>query len=64
MIRYSKIVEIAYLALAIFFIVEAVSNWDTERTSSYIYLAFSALAVFMHFFRKKFRRKFENQKNE
>lgn len=62
MSRYYRIIEILYLVVAVFFIVEGFLNWNTEPQKAYIYLAFSALAVFMYFFRKKFRKKFENDK--
>jgi len=62
MSRYYKIIEIIYLIVAVVFIFEAYLNWNIEPQKAYIYLAFSALAVFMYFFRKKFRKKFEKEK--
>ncbi|NOQ91434.1 MAG: hypothetical protein GQ552_01800 [Flavobacteriaceae bacterium] len=64
MAKYYKFFEYAYLVIAIVFIVETVLNWNTEPQKAYIFLAFSALAVFMYFFRKKFRKKFENHNQE
>jgi len=61
MVKYFKFFEFAYLVIAIIFIVETVLNWNLNRQKSYIYLAFSLLAVFMYFFRKKYRKKYENQ---
>jgi len=60
MSKYYKFIEIAYLLVAIFFIVETFLNWSENREKAYIYLAFSAVAVFMYFFKKKFRKKFED----
>jgi positive regulator of sigma E activity len=62
MVKYFKFFEYAYLIIAIIFIVETVLNWSLNRQKAYIYLAFSALAVFMYFFRKKHRKKFEDHK--
>ncbi len=62
MLRYYKIIEIIYLIVAVVFIFEASLNWNIDPQKAYIYLAFSALAVFMYFFRKKFRKKFEKEK--
>lgn len=62
MVKYFKFFEVAYLVIAIVFIVETVLNWSENRQKAYIYLAFSALAVFMYFFRKKYRKKYEDQK--
>ena len=60
MSKYYKFIEIAYLLVAIFFIVETFLNWSENREKAYIYLAFSAVAVFMYLFKKKFRKKFED----
>jgi len=64
MVKYYKFFEIAYLVIAIVFLVETILNWNGERQKAYIFLAFSALAVFMYFFRKKFRKKFEEGGNK
>jgi len=60
MVKYFKFFEYAYLVIAIIFVIETVLNWIDNRQKAYIYLAFSALAVFMYFFRKKHRKKYEN----
>ncbi len=61
MTKYFKFFEIAYLIIAIVFSVETVLRWNTDRTKAYIFLIFAILAVFMYFFRKKYRKRFENQ---
>lgn len=61
MVKYFKFFEIAYLVIAIVFVVETVLNWSINRQKAYIYLAFSGLAIFMYFFRRKYRKKYENQ---
>jgi len=61
MTKYYKFFEFAYLIISIVFIVETVLNWNENRQKAYIYLAFAALAVFMYFFRKKYRKKFEDR---
>ena len=55
-----KIFEIGYLVIAIVFLVEAYLNWGDENQKHFVYLIFSALAIFMYFFRRKFRKKMEN----
>ncbi len=62
MAKYFKFFEIAYLVIAIVFIVESVLRWNSEPNKAYIFLAFALLAIFMYFFRKKYRKRF--QKNE
>jgi len=59
MAKYFKFFEFAYLIIAIIFIVETVLRWNSEPNKAYIFLAFSLLAVFMYFFRKKYRKRFE-----
>jgi len=61
MTKYFKFFEIAYLIIAIVFAVETVLRWNSDRPKAYIFLIFSVLAVFMYFFRKKYRKRFENQ---
>lgn len=58
-----KILQYAYLIFAGLFIFEAISNWSINRERSYIMLLLAALAVFIFFFRKHFRKKFEDRNN-
>lgn len=59
--KFFKYFEFAYMAFAIFFIIEAVRTWADSESRAYLYLFFSALAVFMFFFKRKFRKKIENK---
>jgi positive regulator of sigma E activity len=63
MTKYFKFFEVAYLVIAIVFVVETFLNWNTQREKAYLYLVFSLLAIFMYFFRRKYRKKFENKDN-
>ena len=57
-----KIFEYGYLIVAIVFMVEAVINWtDGSNEKTYMYLGFSVVAIFMYFFRKRYRKRFENR---
>jgi len=60
--KISKIFEFGYLIIAIVFIVETFLNWNENRSRAYMMLVFSGLAIFMYFFRKRFRKKMENNK--
>ena len=64
MTKYFKFFEIAYLIIAIVFIVETFLNWNADRNKAYIFLFFAILAIFMYFFRKKYRKKFENHRKD
>jgi uncharacterized membrane protein len=61
MLRALKFFQYAYIIFAAMFAWDAISNWSVDRSRSYISLLFAALAVFMFFFRKRFRKKFEDR---
>lgn len=52
-----KIFEYGYLIIAVVFFVEVFNYWNTNREKAYLLLIFSVLAIFMYFFRKRFRKK-------
>ena len=62
--KYFKFFEFAYLLIAIVFVVETFLTWESDPNKAYIFLAFAVMAVFMYFFRKKYRKKFENQERK
>ncbi|MGV8947498.1 MAG: hypothetical protein ACOH1N_13790 [Lutibacter sp.] len=57
-----KIFEYGYLIIAIIFSVETVLKWNTDRERAYLLAGFSVLAIFMYFFRRRFRKRRENPK--
>ena len=50
-----QFLQYAYLVFDVLFLYDAIAN------KSYISLLFAALAIFMFFFRKKFRKRFEDR---
>lgn len=64
MLKTLKFFQYIYLALALFCVWEAIQNWTIDRQRSYILLFFAALAVFLFFFRKHFRKKFEQRNKQ
>ena len=64
MVKYFKFFEFAYLVIAIIFVVEMVLNWSLNRQKAYIYLAFSALAVFMYFSEKSIEKNMKIRKDD
>lgn len=54
-----KVLQFAYIFFFILFIYDAISNWTIDRQRSYMSLIFAALTIFMFFFRKKYRKRFE-----
>lgn len=59
-----KVLQFAYLFFLVLFLYDAISNWETDRGRAYMSLFFAALALFMYFFRQKFRKRFENKGKE
>ena len=57
-----QLFEYAYIAMAIFSIYLVISNWETDRGRAYLFAFFAFVAVFMFFFKRKFRRKIEEHK--
>ncbi len=61
MSKFFRYFEYAYLFFAAFFIFEAIKVWNTERNRAYLFLFFVCIAIFMFFFKRRFRRKFEDR---
>ena len=55
-----KILHYAYLFFSVAFLYDAYTKWN-EGESPYVSLALAALALFMFFFRKKYRKRFEDR---
>jgi len=56
-----QFLQYAYLIFAALFFYDTISKWNTDRNGAYISLIFAALALFMFFFRKKFRKRFKDR---
>lgn len=61
MSKYFKYFEYAYLVIAAFFLFETIRIWNTERSRAYLFLFFVVISIFMFFFKRRFRRKFEER---
>ncbi|WP_457617164.1 hypothetical protein [Lutibacter sp.] len=59
-----RIFEYGYLLVAVVFVVETLLNWNVDRERAYLFLVFSVLAVFMYFFKKRFRKRIERRNQE
>ena len=56
-----KFMQYAYLVFFALFLYDGLSNWGVDQSRAYMSLLFSGLALFMFFFRKKFRKRFEER---
>ncbi|MCF8273595.1 MAG: hypothetical protein K9I95_07165 [Flavobacteriaceae bacterium] len=59
----AKFFQYAYLIFAVLFLYDAINKYMSQGTIAYTSLLLAALAVFMYFFRQKFRRKYDNKDN-
>ncbi|WP_347373138.1 hypothetical protein [Aequorivita sp. Q41] len=57
-------IEYIYIIAAVFFAYEAINIWKTDPNKAYLFLFFVALAIFMFFFRRNFRKKIENSSKD
>lgn len=55
------IFEYAYIAMAVFSLYLVYSNWETDQGRAYIFLMFAVVAIFMFFFKRKFRKNVEKR---
>ena len=53
--------QYVYLFFAVLFIYDGFDNWNDGTNRSYISFLFAGLSIFMYFFRKRFRKKFEDR---
>ncbi|MCC4213510.1 hypothetical protein [Leeuwenhoekiella parthenopeia] len=63
MSKYFKYFEYAYLFFAALFLYEAARTWTEEPSKAYFFLFFVVVAVGMYFFKRRFRKKYE-QRNQ
>lgn len=61
MMKFYKYFEYAYLFIAAFFLFETIRLWNTERNRAYLFIFFVIMAVFMFFFKRRFRRNYEDR---
>ena len=64
MVKYLKFSEIAYIALILFSIYMSYKRWDVDRNNAYIFLLFSVFLVFMYFFKRRFRIRYEKRRKD
>ncbi|OBQ55881.1 hypothetical protein JJL45_06405 [Tamlana sp. s12] len=61
--KYSKIFQYAYLVFAALFLYDGAVKWEVNPDKAYISMALGGLAIFMFFFRGKFRKKYDDNDN-
>lgn len=61
MTRAVRIVEIMWIAIAAISIVEIYANWGDNRNRAYMFAGFCALSIFMFYFRRRMRLRYEKR---
>lgn len=56
-----KFFQYAYIILAALFLWDAISKWSEDRNGAYMSLFFVALIIFVFFFRRRFKKRFEDR---
>ena len=56
--------EYLYIVMALFSIYIIISAWETDRNRAYLFMFFTVVAIFMFFFKRKFRKKIENSNKQ
>lgn len=56
-----QVFQYVYLFFAVIFIYDAISNIGVDNNRMIISFVFAGLGIFMFFFRKRFRKKFEDR---
>lgn len=55
--KFSQIISWAYLIVGVVFVFEIFANWNTDRNKSYMSMLMAVLAIFMFFFKRKYKNK-------
>jgi len=56
--------EYAYIGMFIFSIYMVVTQWETNRDQAYLFGFFGVVAIFMFFFKRRFRKNLEKRNQE
>ena len=64
MLKMLRVVEIAWIVMAVLSIVQVASMWQQPGNEKWYFLAFAGFAVFMFFFRRRYRLRYEKRQLE
>lgn len=63
MIKILRYTEYLYLAIFLVSIYEISKLWEADRERSYLFIFFALVSIAMFFFRRNYRKRFENRKD-
>ncbi len=61
MIKILRYTEYLYAIVAIFSVYRIFTDWSTDRDMAYIFIFFTVISTGMFFFRRNYRKKFEQR---
>ncbi|SDL72545.1 hypothetical protein SAMN04488514_102489 [Kriegella aquimaris] len=64
MIKILKYTEYLYLGVAFFSLYRIYTDWNTDRQNAYLFVFFAIVSVGMFLFRRNYRKKFEQRKQD
>jgi hypothetical protein len=59
-----KLFQYGYIIIAVFFLVDAISNFSTDRSRAILSFIFSIFITLVFFFKRHFRKKVERRNNQ
>lgn len=63
MLKVLRFTEYLYLIVALLSVVKIISLWGHDSDEMILFVLFAVVSVGMFFFRRTYRKKFENRKN-
>ncbi|WP_298487550.1 hypothetical protein [uncultured Maribacter sp.] len=64
MIKILRYTEYLYLIVFFFSVYRVFTDWTIDKNSAYLFIFFAAVSLGMFFFRRNYRRKFEQRKQD
>ncbi|WP_405384350.1 hypothetical protein [Maribacter sp. LLG6340-A2] len=64
MINILRYTEYLYIIVAGFSIYRIFTDWNTDRNSAYFFIFFAIVSIGMFLFRRSYRKKFEQRKQD
>ncbi len=63
MIKILRYTEYLYVAVAVFSLYRVYTDWNIDRQGSYMFIFFAVVSLGMFFFRRNYRKKFEQRRH-
>lgn len=64
MIKILRYTEYLYLGVFFFSLYRIYTDWNLDRQNAYLFVFFAIVSIGMFFFRKNYRKKFEQRKRD